>query len=294
MLRRLIGEDIDLVRIMGASLWPVRMDPSQLNQVLVNLCVNTRDAIAGAGKVTIETQNISFDASNCPSNADALPGDYVCLAVSDDGCGMGQETLAHLFEPFFTTKDLGKGTGLGLATVYGIVRQNRGFIDVRSEPGRGTTFWIYLPRHRGKTEQVQLQVGGEPFLRGHETVLVVEDEPDLLELTTLMLKKIGYRVVGSATPGEAIRLAEEHGGEIHLLLTDVVMPEMNGRELAKKMLSLYPNLKRLFMSGYTGDVIADRGVLTDGAHFIQKPFSRNALSAKLREVLDQEAAAEHE
>jgi two-component system cell cycle sensor histidine kinase/response regulator CckA len=285
MLQRLIGEDIQLAWLPGVNLWPIKMDPSQIDQILANLSVNARDAIAGVGKVTIETENIGFDKAYCADHAGFVPGEYVLLAVSDGGCGMDQEILDKLFEPFFTTKETGKGTGLGLATVYGIVKQNNGFIAVYSEPDRGTTFKIYLPRYRGKAEQAQTEGLQGPVMRGRETVLVVEDEPALLNLNKSMLEKLGYRVMTAGTPGEAIRLAEEHAGEIHLLLTDVVMPEMNGRDLAKKMLSLYPNLKRLFMSGYTADVIAHHGVLDEGVHFIQKPFSRNDLAAKVREAL---------
>jgi response regulator RpfG family c-di-GMP phosphodiesterase len=183
---------------------------------------------------------------------------------------------------------VGKGTGLGLSTVYGIVRQNDGFINVYSEPQQGTTFRIYLPRHTSKTEQVRTEGPQEPVLRGHETVLVVEDEPAILEMSKLMLEQQGYRILTAGTPGEAIRLAEKHAGEIHLLMTDVVMPEMNGRDLAKELLSLYPNLKRLFMSGYTANVIAHHGVLDEGITFIQKPFSIRDLAAKVREALDKD------
>jgi PAS domain S-box-containing protein len=287
MLHRLIGEEIHLNWLPGANLWPVKMDPSQIDQILANLCINARDAIAGIGKATIETGNIRFDETYCADHAGFVPGEYVLLAVSDDGCGMGKEILGKLFEPFFTTKGVGEGTGLGLATIYGIVRQNNGFINVYSEPDQGTTFSIYLPRHIGKAEQARTEGPQEPVMRGQETVLVVEDELALLDLSKLMLEKQGYRVLTAGTPGEAIRLAEEHAGEIHLLITDVVMPEMNGRDLAKKMLSLYPDLKRLFMSGYTANVIAHHGILDDGVYFIQKPFSRKDLAAKVREALDQ-------
>jgi PAS domain S-box-containing protein len=290
MLQRLIGEDIHLAWLPGVNLWPIKIDPSQIDQVLANLCVNARDAITGVGKVTIETGNVSFDEAYCADHAGFVPGEYVLLAVSDDGCGMDNGVLSKLFEPFFTTKEVGKGTGLGLATIYGIVKQNNGFINVYSEPDQGTTFRIYLPRHIGKTEQVQTEGLQEPFMRGQEIVLVVEDEPALLDLSKLILEKQGYRVLTAGTPGEAIRLAEEYAGEIHLLITDVVMPEMNGRDLAKKILSLCPNLKRLFMSGYTSNVIAHHGVLDEGVHFIQKPFSRKDLAAKVREALDQEKA----
>jgi CheY-like chemotaxis protein len=200
---------------------------------------------------------------------------------------MDREVQAHLFEPFFTTKALGQGTGLGLATVYGIVKQNDGFINVDSEPGQGTTFTIYLPRHVGEVGQAQ--TGGEagPDIRGRETILLVEDEPAILSLTTTMLERQGYTVLAASTPGEAIRLGREHPGEIHLLMTDVVMPEMNGRDLARNLQSLCPRIKRLFMSGYTANVIAHQGVLDAGVQFIQKPFSIKELAAKLRETLDQ-------
>jgi two-component system, cell cycle sensor histidine kinase and response regulator CckA len=286
MLQRLIGEDIHLVWIPGAKLWPVKIDPSQIDQVLANLCVNARDAIAGVGKVTIETTNIAIDEVYCADHAGFVPGEYVLLAVSDNGCGMEKEILNKLFEPFFTTKETGKGTGLGLATVYGIVKQNNGFINVYSEPGQGTTFRIYLARYPGKSQKIQTEGATEPAMRGQETILLAEDEPEMLQLTATLLKRQGYTVLAACTPGEAIRMAGEHAGEIHLLITDVVMPEMNGRDLAKSLLSLYPNLKRLFMSGYTADVIAHHGVLDEGVHFIQKPFSRKDLSAKVREALD--------
>jgi CheY-like chemotaxis protein len=195
--------------------------------------------------------------------------------------------MDKIFEPFFTTKGIGKGTGLGLATVYGIVKQNNGFISVYSEPVLGTTFRIYLPRHLGKTERLRKEVTPEPVRRGQETILLVEDEPSLLELSKLLLETQGYQVLPAGTPGEALRLAEEFRGKIHLLMTDVVLPEMNGRELAQKMLALYPHLKCLFTSGYTANVIAHHGVLDENVHFIQKPFSRRDLAAKVREALDQ-------
>jgi PAS domain S-box-containing protein len=286
MLRRLIGEDLDLVWLPGAGCWPVKVDPSQIDQILANLCVNARDAIADVGKVTIETGNRVFDEADCVNHPCFISGEYVLLAVSDDGCGMDRETLACIFEPFFTTKGVGEGTGLGLATVYGIVKQNDGFINVYSEPGSGTRFTIYLPRHKGKAGPVPRERAEVPARRGHETILLAEDEPSLLKLTTVILEKQGYTVVGAGTPGEAIRLAREHPGEIHLLLTDVIMPEMNCRDLFKSLLPLYPNLKCLFMSGYTASAIAHHGVLEEGVHFIQKPFSIKDLTAKVQETLD--------
>jgi CheY-like chemotaxis protein len=286
MLQRLIGEDIHLNWQPGADLWPVKVDPSQIDQIVANLCVNARDAISGVGKITIETGNSALDEDYCAHHTGSVPGKYVLLTMSDDGCGMDKETLSHLFEPFFTTKGMGKGTGLGLATVYGIVKQNSGYINIDSEPGQGTTFTIYLPRNTDKSEQAWTEGAAEPNLRGHETILLVEDEPTILELTMEMLTTQGYTVLAASTPGEAIRLAREHAGKIHLLLTDVVMPEMNGRDLANNLLSLYPHLKRLFMSGYTADVISNHGVLDEGVNFIQKPFSMQALAAKVRKVLD--------
>jgi signal transduction histidine kinase/CheY-like chemotaxis protein len=284
MLRRLIGEDIDLAWLPGKHVWSVWIDPAQVDQVLANLCVNARDAIAGMGKVTIETHNTTIDEAFCATHADCKPGEFVLLAVSDNGCGMDAETREKLFEPFFTTKEQGKGTGLGLATVHGVVKQNNGFINVYSEPGQGTTFKIYLPRHMAKAidaAERKLQVAG----RGSETILMVEDEPANLKITTMLLESLGYRVLAARTPGEAIRLCREHAGRIDLLLTDVVMPEMNGRDLAKNILSLYPDIRWLFMSGYTANVIAHHGVLDPGVHFLQKPFSTQDLGAKIREAL---------
>ena len=287
MLRRLIGEDVHLNWLPGAALSPINIDPSQIDQILANLCVNARDAIAGVGKITIETGNISINDEYCADHPDFLPGDYAMLIVSDNGCGIDKETLGKIFEPFFTTKEMGKGTGLGLATIYGIVKQNNGFINVYSEPGQGTIFRIYLPRHLGKIERMQKDVIREPIMRGQETILLVEDEVSLLELGKIMLENQGYRVLIAGTPSEAIRVAGVYAEEIHLLVTDVVMPGMNGQDLARNMMSLYPNLKCLFTSGYTANVIAHHGVLDEGVYFIQKPFSRKDLAVKVREVLDQ-------
>ncbi|MCK4505189.1 MAG: PAS domain S-box protein, partial [Candidatus Aegiribacteria sp.] len=288
MLQRLIGEDIDLAWLPGTDVWPVKLDPSQIDQILANLCVNARDAIKDVGKITIETENVTLDEIYCADYPELSPGEYVLLTVSDTGRGMDRETLGSLFEPFFTTKETGKGTGLGLATVYGIVKQNNGFIGVYSEPDQGTTFKIYLPRHASKATQIQKTGSAESVKQGYETILLVEDEPTILQLTTMMLERQGYTVMAASTPGEAIRLAEEHPAYIHLLMTDVVMPEMNGRDLARNLLSIYPNLRRLFMSGYTANVIAHHGVLDEGVHFIQKPFGMQDMIAKVRETLDSE------
>jgi PAS domain S-box-containing protein len=288
MLRRLIGEDLDLAWMPAAGLWPVKMDPSQVDQILANLCLNARDAIAGVGKLTIETQNVTFEEAYCARHAGFIPGEFVVLAVSDDGCGMDKETQELLFEPFFTTKEVGKGTGLGLATVYGIVKQNEGFINVYSEPGKGTTFKVYLPRHVGQALHTPAESAAEiPWSRG-ETVLLVEDEQAILSMSKMMLEKLGYGVLAAGTPGEAMRLAEEYPGDIHLLVTDVVMPEMTGRDLADRLQSLYPNLQRLFMSGYTANVIIHHGVLDRGVHFLEKPFSMQDLAVKVRKVMSDE------
>jgi two-component system, cell cycle sensor histidine kinase and response regulator CckA len=286
ILKRLIGEDIELDWQPGAGLWPVRMDPSQIDQILANLCINSRDAISGVGRIAIETRNVVLDEAFCSRYAGCDPGEYVLVAVSDDGRGMDQDSVARVFEPFFTSKSAGRGTGLGLATVYGAVKQNNGIIEVRSELGQGTTLSIYLPRHAGETGPARGEAGARTVVRGNETILLVEDEPSILKLVETVLQLEGYHVLAADTPGGAIRLAREHAGDVHLLMTDVVMPEMNGRDLAKNLLSLYPNLRCLFMSGYTADVIAHRGVLDEGVQFIQKPFSGEGLAIKVREALE--------
>ena len=287
MLQRLIGEHITLVWRPSPDLWPVNVDPAQIDQIMTNLCVNARDAISGQGRITVETENVVFDKAYCSENTGHVPGEYALIRVSDNGCGMPQEAVARIFEPFFTTKSLGLGTGLGLATVYGAVKQNNGFITVQSEPAQGATFSIHLPRHVAITDQTGKNNKTEPGVHGQETILLVEDEPAILQLTTMMLQRQGYTIIPSGSPGEAIRLAAAHSGRIHLVMTDVVMPEMNGRDLASRMVAAYPGIKCLFMSGYTADVIADQGVLNQGLNFIQKPFSMKALTIKVREVLDQ-------
>lgn len=288
ILERLIGEDIDLSWKPASDLWPVRLDSIQIDQILTNLCVNARDAIEGVGNLTIKTGNLTFDEDYCDDHHGFIPGEYVMMSVSDDGCGMDEEILKNIFEPFFTTKEVGKGTGLGLSTVYGIVRQNDGFINVYSEPGQGTCIKVYLPRHFKKITLEPEKDSRKPAIRGSETILLVEDEPAILKMTAVILERLGYTVLSTDIPGEAIRLAREHSGNIHLLLTDVVMPEMNGRDLARNLLSIYPDIKRLFMSGYTADVIAHQGVLDEGVYFIQKPFNSKYLAIRLREALDSE------
>jgi two-component system cell cycle sensor histidine kinase/response regulator CckA len=288
MLQRLIGEDVALVWLPGPGLYPVKMDPVQVDQILANLCVNARDAIADVGKITIETKNAVLDESYCAEHLGVVAGEYAQLVVRDDGRGMDRKTLGQIFEPFFTSKEVGQGTGLGLSTVYGIVKQNDGVIEVDSEPGKGTTFRIYLPRHEGAAHDARReQDAGVPLGHG-ETVLVVEDEPALLTMDKTMLNRLGYRVLAAGTPLRAIALAEEHASEMRLLLTDVVMPEMNGRDLATRVRSLSPGTTVLFMSSHPSDVIAHRGVLDEGVNFIQKPFLMKELAVKVREVLGEE------
>jgi PAS domain S-box-containing protein len=289
MLRRLIGEDIQLAWIPGPDLWPVKMDPTQVDQILANLSVNARDAIVGAGVLTIETANVALDSTYAASHPDCVPGDYVMLAVRDNGHGMDEATRAHLFEPFFTTKEVGKGTGLGLATVFGIVKQNHGLISAYSELNRGTTFTIYLPRAQAEALKQPPESGiGSPG--GTETVLLVEDEEQILKLGQRILQHHGYVVMIAHTPADALVMAAKHSGHIHLLITDVVMPGLNGKELWNRLRASRPNMKCLFMSGYTADVIAHHGVLEEGMQFLQKPFTIETLTRKLREVLDQPPA----
>ncbi len=286
MLKRLIGEDIDIAWLPGPNIWPIRIDPSQIDQILANLSVNARDAIADVGKVTVETNNISFDAGYCADHAGFIPGDFVSLAVSDDGSGIAPENIDQVFEPFFTTKEVGRGTGLGLATVYGIIKQNNGFINIYSELKNGTTIKIYLPRHQGRSldafDQNKVTI---PTGRG-ETILLVEDDGPILRLGARLLEGLGYAVLFTSSPVEAIKLASAPSVAINLLITDVIMPEMNGRELALHLQKQYPGLKVLFMSGYTANVIAHRGVLDQDVCFLSKPFSKSELAVKVRETLD--------
>ncbi len=284
MLQRLLGENIQLAWLPGSNLWPVKIDPSQVDQMLANLTVNARDAIAGVGHITIRTANVLARDVPLRPNVDATAADYVLLSVDDDGCGMDAETQAHLFEPFFTTKAAGKGTGLGLATVYGIAKQNGGFIEVQSKPGRGSSFQIYLPRTMAEPETSASPPSPKSW-RGTETVLLVEDERQVLELSQRILRQHGYGVLAAGSPAEGIRLAQTHAGPIHLLLTDVIMPGMDGRELSACVAALKPGLKCIFMSGYTADVIARQGVLEKGVHFLQKPFTVADLTQRIREAL---------
>jgi len=288
MLRRIIGENIDLAWLPGSNLWPVKMDPSQIDQILANLCVNARDAISNTGQVAISTENAVLDLAYAASLQDCAPGDYVMLAISDTGHGMNADQRSHLFEPFFTTKQVGKGTGLGLATVFGIVKQNAGAIDVYTEPDQGTTFKIYLPRTQAPAESTP--PAASKILGGSEIILLVEDEKQILNLGLRILRQKGYTALAASTPEEAQKLAAEHAGPIHLLITDVVMPHMNGKELYAQLQAYHPNMQCLYMSGYTADVIASHGVLDEGVHFLQKPFSVELLTRRVREILNQREA----
>ncbi|MDP2875686.1 MAG: PAS domain S-box protein, partial [Holophaga sp.] len=285
MLRRLIGEAIDLVWMPSAGLWPLKMDPTQINQILANLCVNARDAIQGTGKVIIETKNVLLDARDCAAHLGWEPGQFILLTIRDSGSGIAPEAIDHIFEPFFTTKGAGQGTGLGLATVYGIVQQNNGFIEVVSALDQGTCFNIYLPRTTLAKEEPSDETP-KPAPRGHgETLLVVEDEESLRTLSGEALERLGYRVLAAAAPGEALALMQAHQQEISLVITDVIMPGMNGRELVEKLIAMKPGLKCLFMSGYPANIIAHQGALIEGLAFLPKPFSFQELAAKVHEVL---------
>ncbi|HOJ71392.1 MAG TPA: response regulator, partial [Syntrophorhabdaceae bacterium] len=286
MLKRLIGENIELRWFPGEDIWPVRFDPAQLNQVIMNLVVNARDAIEDVGAITIETENVILDESYCRNHLGFYPGEFVMLAISDNGAGMDKEVLAHIFEPFFTTKDVDKGSGLGLSTVYGIIKQNNGFINAYSEPNKGTTFKIYTPRYTGNGKREQVKEDMDVLMGKGETVLLVEDEKDVLELCSRMLEELGYRVISANGPNEAIKEVQEYTGVIHLLLTDVIMPEMNGKELAKAIRDIRPDIRCLFMSGYTNNAIIHNGIIMEGITYIQKPFSLHELSIKVRQALD--------
>jgi PAS domain S-box-containing protein len=288
MLNRMIGEDIDLVMVPSPNLWPVRADGGQIEQVIMNLAVNARDAMPSGGKLTIETANVTLDEDYARVHGPLKPGDYVMVAISDTGAGMDSETQSHIFEPFFTTKGT-KGTGLGLSTVYGIVKQSGGYIWVYSEVGRGTTFKIYMPRV-ASTGEPAAQIPAPPQFQkvepGTETILLVEDEANLRYLARQYLEKQGYKVIEAADGAVAVQIAVAHEAVIHLLLTDVIMPGMNGRELAQRISEIRPNVKVLYMSGYTENVIGHNGMLDAGVRLLQKPFNLRDLKGMVREVLD--------
>lgn len=284
MLQRLMGENIKLSLNLKKELWNTKIDPTQFDQILINLSSNSRDAIDDVGTVSIETSNVKIEENYVLGHRDFLLGEYVVVSFTDDGRGMDRDTQEKIFEPFFTTKPKGAGTGLGMSTVYGIVKQNGGNINVYSEPGKGTTIRVYLPRAYGREETGQ-EVQGTDNLAGNATILVVEDQADLLELAKKSLEEYGYKVLSAWTPGEAILLCEAYNAEIQVLLTDVIMPVMNGKELRDRVLKMRPAIKTLFMSGYTADVIAHRGILDEGINFIQKPFTPRALAKAIRDVL---------
>lgn len=288
MLRPLIGENIRLVFESGLDLWPVRIDPVQIDQILANLCVNARDAIGGVGEVVVETKNHHVDESQVADNDGVEPGDYVVLVITDNGCGMDAETQGKVFEPFFTTKEMGKGTGLGLATVYGIVQQNGGHVGIRSEVGQGSSFLIYLPRIEGEAIYSADAKPSRQIEKGEGTVLLVEDDPAILQLSTRMLQRFGYTVLAAESPEKALHIADENLDSIQLLLTDVVMPGMNGRELARKLKERMPNLKLLFLSGYTANVLGGPdGDSPLAGPLLLKPFTTAQLAKKVREVMGQ-------
>ncbi len=284
MLQRLIGEDIDLRWLPGEDIWRIRMDPTQINQILTNLAVNARDAITGAGSIIIETENVIVDAGYVAACPGASVGEFVRLSFSDSGKGISSDTLEHIFEPFFTTKAKGEGTGLGLSTIYGIVTQNGGFINVYSEPKEGTAFHIYLPRSQADTPEPLVANDVDPQM-GTETILLVEDEGQILTLYQRVLEQHGYTVLPARTAEQAMVLCQEHQGPIDLLLVDVIMPAMSGKELQEQIATLRPGIKALFMSGYTANVVAHHGILPEGIHFVQKPISPQGMVKKVWNVL---------
>jgi two-component system cell cycle sensor histidine kinase/response regulator CckA len=288
LLQRVIGEDIELDFQADAKIGSVQADPGQLEQVIVNLATNARDAMPAGGKLTIATANVDLDEAYADLRVVVRPGHYVQLIVSDTGCGMDKETQSHIFEPFFTTKEQGKGTGLGLATVYGIVKQSGGHIWVYSEQGHGTTFKVYLPRVEAAAESPRYAERRKELPRGSETILLVEDDASLREVTYEFLQSSGYTVIAAESPEQALRLAESHNGRIDFLLTDIIMPKMNGRELATRLVKMQPAMKVLYVSGYADGIVRDgsHGPLEEGLAFLQKPFTRRGLTHKIREILD--------
>ena len=289
MIRRVIGEGISLVWQPCGDLWQVKMDPSQIDQLMTNLCVNARDAIADVGEIIIETSNCSFDVSFCRDNPAYRAGEFVRLSVSDNGCGMDNETQIRIFEPFYTTKSVGQGTGLGLATVYGILHQNNGFITVYSEVGVGSTFHIYLPRYESEPSMKDPTKPSQTAIHGHGTILLVEDEVSILRLTNKMLSYLGYDVISANSPAEALKIAAQIN-QVDLLITDIIMPEMTGDDLALQLTKQWPGLRCLFMSGYTTDLVEHRG-LASAHQFMHKPFSLAELSSKVADTIGKSVAA---
>ncbi len=286
MLRRLIGENVQMVTRPAMNLGAVRADLGQIEQVLLNLVINARDAMPQGGTITVETADVSLDDAYARQHAGVRPGPHVMLAVSDTGVGMDEQTKSHIFEPFFTTKELGKGSGLGLATVYGVVQQSGGHVWVYSEPGRGSTFKVYLPQVENQSGEAENEAIQQPAIRGTETILVAEDDRQVRDLSVAILKNCGYLVLEVESAHEAERVCAQHGGEIHLLLTDVVMREMSGPDLARRLQKVRPRTKVLYMSGYTDSAIVHQGVLDPGIAFLAKPFTPSTLAAKVRQVLD--------
>ncbi|HEY1534156.1 MAG TPA: ATP-binding protein, partial [Polyangiaceae bacterium] len=286
LLRRLLGEDIELEVKLARDLGTVLADAGQVEQVIMNLVVNARDAMPKGGRLTIETANVEVDESGAPSPARVKPGRYVSFAIADSGSGMDEATLARAFEPFFTTKRIGKGTGLGLSTVYGIIKQSDGEVQVKSQPGIGTTFSVYLPRKDAPLAEPPLKARSVAK-SGNETVLIVEDEDGIRALTARILRNAGYTVLAAENGGEALALVEKHTGKVDLLLTDVVMPQMSGRQIAERLASIQPGLKVLYMSGYTDEIIDHHGVLDAGMRLIGKPFVAADMTRKVRAVLDE-------
>ena len=288
MLRSMIGEDIELIWNPDRNIWPVKIDPAQIDQILVNLCINSRDAVKYLGKIIIRTENIAVDEAFSSQYTGLKPGDYVLLTFSDDGEGMDKDVLEKIFEPFFTTKSVGKGTGLGLSTVYGIVKQNKGYIYVDSAPDEGTIFKIYFPRHKSdRVDADNNRVESKTEAQG-ETILVVEDNDLVRDVTEMLLKELDYNVLSTGDPSEAIRIIKECPEKIHLIVSDVVMPGMSGRDMAKKITNILPDIKILFMSGYNSDSIVHDSVLYEGLNFLKKPFTTSKLALKVREVLDKQ------
>jgi PAS domain S-box-containing protein len=285
MLRRLLGEDVELVTRHARELSKVLADPGHVDQVLMNLVINARDAMPDGGKITIETKDVVLDSSYSTAHFGVEPGPYVMLAVSDTGMGMDRETQARIFEPFFTTKEPGKGTGLGLSMVFGIVKQSGGSIWVYSEPGNGTTFKVYFPRAEGAALDA-VQTIEPTLLEGSETILLVEDQDDVRNVAKLALRRYGYHVLEARNAGEALLSCERHPRAIHMLLTDVVMPQMSGRELAERLLKIRPDLKVLYMSGYTDNAVIHHGMLDSGVAYLQKPLAPESLARRVRSVLD--------
>ena len=294
MLRRLIGEDIQLLILLSPALWPVKVDPGQMEQVIMNLVVNARDAMPAGGRLTIETANVNLDDAYAQRHISVKPGAYVMLAVTDTGCGMDAQTQSHLFEPFFTTKEKGKGTGLGLSTVYGIIKQSGGNIWAYSEIGKGSSFKVYLPRvEEARTAYPQKPIAVSPQ-EGTETILLVEDEDAVRVMISRILRSKGYKVLEARHGQEAIQICGHHRGPVHLMVTDVVMPQMSGRELADRLTPLRPEMRLLYMSGYPDNAIVQHGVLDPGTAFLQKPFTLDALEGKVRELLDSPQKGVHQ